>query len=86
MGHAALVPALAVKNLPWAEYSDDEDEVVQATRRLTMGWTARVRSRVSEGWRFSSLLRVQTGPGFYSASYKMSTGSFLRGQRRPSGF
>ena len=28
---------------------------------------------------FSSLLRVQTGPGVHSTSYKMSTGEFLRG-------
>ena len=28
---------------------------------------------------FSSLLRVQTGPGVHSSSYKMSTGEFPRG-------
>ena len=27
-------------------------QVAQAARRLTTGWTARVRSPVSEGWRF----------------------------------
>ena len=27
-------------------------QVAQAARRLATGWTARVRSRVSEGWRF----------------------------------
>ena len=31
------------------------------------------------GGDFSLLLRVQTGPGFYSTSYKMSTGGFPRG-------
>ena len=36
--------------------------VAQAARRLVTGSTARVRSRVSEGWRFSSLLRIQTAP------------------------
>ena len=35
---------------------------------------------VGGGGDFSSLLRVQTGPGVHSASYKMSTG----GKRRPS--
>ena len=30
------------------------------------------------GGDFSSLLRVQTGPGVHSTSYKMSTGEFLR--------
>ena len=29
--------------------------------------------------RFSSLVRVQTGPEVHSASYKMSTGGFPRG-------
>ena len=37
---------------------------------LGMGLTA----QVLEGWRFSSVLRVQTDPGVHSASYKMSTG------------
>ena len=56
-------------------------QVAQGARRLTTGWTARVRSRVSEGWRFFfSLLRVQTGHEVYSASYKMSTGAFPRGK------
>ena len=32
-----------------------------------------------EGWRFSSLLCVQTGPGVHSASYTMSTGAFPGG-------
>ena len=54
-------------------------QVAQAVRRLAMGWTARVQPQVPEGWRFSSLLRVQTGPGVHSASYKMSTGAFPRG-------
>ena len=31
------------------------------------------------GGDFSSLLRVQTGPGVHSTSYKMSTGEFPRG-------
>ena len=48
--------------------------VAQVARRLAMGSTARVRSRVSEGWRFSSFLHVQTAPGAHSAYYKMSTG------------
>ena len=48
--------------------------VAQATRRLVTGSTSRVRSRVSEGWRFSSILRIQTAPGVHSAYYKMSAG------------
>ena len=32
------------------------------------------------GGNFTLLLRVQTGPGVYSTSYKMSTGEFLRGK------
>ena len=31
------------------------------------------------GGDFYSLLRVQTGPGVHSTSYKMSTGEFPRG-------
>ena len=34
---------------------------------------------VGGGGDFSSLLRVQTGPGVHSTSYKMSTGEFPRG-------
>ena len=50
------------------------DQVAQATG-LATGWTARVRSRVSEGVEiFYPLLRVQTGPGVHSTSYKMSFG------------
>ena len=64
-------------------YISSVGQVVQAARRLATGWTARVRARVSEWWRFSSLLRVQTCPGVHSASYKMSTGVFP-GYRRPS--
>ena len=45
----------------------------QATRRLVTDTTSRVRSRVSEDWRFSSLLHIQTAPGVHSAYYKMST-------------
>ena len=44
--------------------------MVEAARCLAKGSTA----RVSEGWRFSSLLRIQTAPGVHSAYYKMSTG------------
>ena len=44
--------------------------VAQAARHLATGCTARFRSPVSEEWRFSSLLRVQTGPGVHSAFYK----------------
>ena len=40
-------------------------QVAQAARRLATDWTAWVRSRVSEGWRFSSLLCVQTGTGVH---------------------
>ena len=29
------------------------------------------------GWRFSSLVRVQAGPGVHSAFHRMSTGTFL---------
>ena len=52
-----------------------ELQVDQVARRLATGWTARVRSREADGCDFSSLLRVQTGPGVHSASYKMSTAS-----------
>ena len=38
--------------------------------RLATGWTARVRSRVSEGWRFTSVLNTQTAPGVHSATIK----------------
>ena len=48
--------------------------MAQAARRLVMGTAARVRSRVSEGWRFFTLLRTHTAPGVHSAYYKMSTG------------
>ena len=52
-------------------------QIAQAARCWTTGWTARVRSRVSEGGAdFSFLLRIQAGPGVDSTSYKMSTGSF----------
>ena len=43
-------------------------------KALRYGLDGRVRSRVSEGWIFSSLLRVQAGPGFHSFFYKLSTG------------
>ena len=54
----------------------NEGQVTQATRSLTAGWTARVRSRVVEEWRFFFNLCVQNGPDVHSASYKMSTGGF----------
>ena len=44
--------------------------VAQAARRLARGSTARVRSRVLEGWRFPSLIPIQTAPGVHSAYYK----------------
>ena len=44
--------------------------VAQAARRLATAPSA----RVSEGWIFSSLLRIQTAPEVQSAYYKMSTG------------
>ena len=44
--------------------------VAQAARCLATSST----HRVSEGWKFSSLLRVQIAPGIHSAYYKMSTG------------
>ena len=34
---------------------------------------------VGGGGDFTSLLRVQTGPGVHSISYKMSSGEFLQG-------
>ena len=40
--------------------------VAQTARRLATSSTARVRSQVSERWRFSSLLRIQTAPGVHS--------------------
>ena len=49
--------------------------VAQAARRSVTGSTVRVRSCVSERWRFSSLFRIQTAPRVHSAYYKMSTGS-----------
>ena len=33
-------------------YYEECGQVAQAARRWATGWTARVRSRVSEGWRF----------------------------------
>ena len=48
-------------------------QIAQPARRVDAGWTARVRSRVAEVWRFSSLFRVQSGPRVHSASYKMNT-------------
>ena len=48
--------------------------MAQEARRLATGSMAQVRSRVTEGWRFPSLLRVQTAPGVHSAYYKMNTG------------
>ena len=47
-------------------------QVTQTARYLTTDWAARIRSRVSEGLRFSSLLRVQIGPRDHSAFHKMS--------------
>ena len=35
---------------------------------------------IGGGEDFSSLLRVKTGPGVHSTSYKMSTECFLRGK------
>ena len=55
--------------------------MAQAARRLATGSTARVRSQVSEEWRFSSLLRIQTAPEVLSAYYKMSTEVKASGQR-----
>ena len=55
-------------------------QVAQAARCLATGSTARVRSQEWEGWKFPSLLRMQTAPGIHSAYYKMSTGRL----RRPS--
>ena len=48
--------------------------MAQVARHLVTGSTARVQSQVLEGWRFSSLLRIETAPGVHSASYKMSAG------------
>ena len=47
--------------------------VAQAAMCLTTGSTARVRFRVSEWWRFSSVLNTHTPPGVNSAYYRMST-------------
>ena len=63
----------------WCEGEGILGQVAQAARRLATGWTAWVRSRVSEGGDFSSLLRVQTGPGVHSVSCKMKTVGFPRG-------
>ena len=48
--------------------------VAHVAWRLAIGLTAWVQSWVSEGWRFSSLLPVQTAPGVHSVYYKMSLG------------
>ena len=48
--------------------------MAQAARCLAKGSMA----RVSERWRFPSLLRIQTAPGVHSAYYKMSTGGLMR--------
>ena len=68
-------------NLKGKVYSNSPHvgQVAQAARRLATGWTARVRSGCRRGGDFSSLLRVQTGPGVHSTSYKVSTGEFPRG-------
>ena len=50
--------------------------IAQAARRLTTGWTSRVRSRCRRGGDFSSFFRDHTGLEVHSASYKMSTGCF----------
>ena len=39
-------------------------------KALATGSTVRIRSCVLEGWRFSSLLRIQTAPGIRSAYYE----------------
>ena len=53
-------------------------QVAPAARR----WAGRPRfdPGCRRGGDFSSLLRVQTGSGVYSASYKMSTGGFPGGK------
>ena len=43
-------------------------------------WLRAGRPGCRRGGDFSSLLRVQTGPGVHSASYKMSTGDFPGGK------
>ena len=53
-------------------------QVVQAARRFATGWMAPGSiPGIGGGGDFSSLLRVQIGPGVHSTSYKMSTGEFL---------
>ena len=44
------------------------------------GLSDRTNPRCWTSGDFSSPLRVQTGPGVHSASYKMSTGSFSKGK------
>ena len=56
-------------------------QVGQAARRLTTGLDGPGSiPGVGGGGGFSSLLRVQGGPGVHSASYKMSTGVFPEGK------
>ena len=56
------------------------DQLAQAARRLAGRAGFDPACRRGD---FSSLLRVQTGPGVHSTSCKMSTGDSPRGQRRP---
>ena len=49
-------------------------QVAQAARLLATGWTARVRSRVSEGWRFFFPPSCPDWSRVQSSSQKMSTG------------
>ena len=58
--------------------------VAQAARRLATCSTTWVRSRVSEAWRFSLLLRIQTAPGVHSAYYKMNIGGVKAAEHRIS--
>ena len=43
--------------------TDNKGQVTQAARCLAKSYTARVQYQVAEGWKFSSLLHVQTGAG-----------------------
>ena len=54
-------------------------QVAQAARRLAAGLDGPGSIPGVGGGDFSSHLRVQTGPGVHSTSYKMSTGEFPRG-------
>ena len=64
---------MALGNYQWLRWLKRQGACLQAGR-----------PGCRRGGDLSLLLRDQTGPGVHSTSYKMSTGEFPRGLRRPS--